>query len=88
MCTCDFKLLWGFLRCVSSPQLFLLKFSVIKFLMWGAYGKKLVVHGVLSWWINWLTLKRERNYLRKLGLHLDISPTCSWFILILALNNE
>ena len=31
---------------------------------------------------------RETNYLRKLGLHLDISPISSWFILILALNNE
>ena len=30
--------------------------------------------------IDWFL--RERNYLRKFGLHLDISPICSRFILI------
>ena len=43
------ELLWRFLRYMSSTQLFLLKFSVIKFLMWSVYGKKLVAHGFHSW---------------------------------------
>ena len=37
-------------------------------------------------WIDWLL--GEKNYLRKLGLHLDTSPISSWFLLILALNND
>ena len=50
---------------------------------------------VKNWWRMVFTpdkkidrLLREKNYLQKLGLHLDIYPTYSWFILILALNNE
>ena len=57
MCTYGFKFFRTF---VSSPQLFLLKFSVIKYLMWSVYGKK-IGDAWLSVQINKLIDSKERE---------------------------